>query len=336
MFATGVILFSGLDNSRGVELTDLDGDDDLDLVIGVTNGSGLYWAENLDGNGNYGSLTNLDPTLTQARLQLVADIDGDDDLDIVSNGIAPYITWYENTDGQGTFSTRMVIDPTGLYHNSMTIVDFDLDDDPDILASVDEDKIILFENDGTGVFALPIVINDQIDNPNSMIAVDVDNDLDLDIVCQSGANEVIYLINEDGLGSFGNIQFVDDNLPLPRDVAAGDIDGDGDQDIVTAALEPATGGDRSLVWYENRTILGVTGFDLAGVSMTPNPAKDTLTIISENYAVLEVTIYQLQGQELLQLQEDFEQIDVSNLATGIYLVNIVTTQGKAIKKLVKE
>ncbi len=134
VFSSQQLIASGLNNARGVTGADLDGDGDMNLVLGVTNGSGLYWVENLDGQGNFGSLTNIAPGLSSARRQRLGDMDGDGDIDVVSNGTNPWLLWFENVDGEGDFSMQHTIEAQGLYENAFDIEDLDGDGDLDIVS----------------------------------------------------------------------------------------------------------------------------------------------------------------------------------------------------------
>ena len=81
-----------------VEGGDIDGDGDQDVVAaGGYYGSRVAWLENLDGKGNFDDLPNVILNHRGVSGQLnIADLDGDDDLDVVGSFSADVITWYEN------------------------------------------------------------------------------------------------------------------------------------------------------------------------------------------------------------------------------------------------
>jgi len=68
-------------------------------------------------------------------------------------------------------------------------------------------------------------------------------------------------------------------------------------------------------------------------SVYPNPTSDYLNIQSEE-EILEVTIFNLQGKQILK--SNIERVDVSNLTSGIYLIEIKTNSGKAFRKFIKK
>ena len=331
-FSTPVTLYQDLNNTRGIKLAKIDTDSKPDMVLGVSNGSGVYWAENLK-DGTFGPLVNLAPTLQQARLQQVADMDGDGDNDIVSNGLNPYLGWFENTNSIGAFSPIKVIESNNLYQNSFTLGDIDGDNDTDIISANMLENIILYTNLGNGQFSTASLINNTLFNPQAFNLEDIDNDTDLDILGSTSNNEVFYLLNE-GNGVFGVPQFIDQNLPAPRAVVTGDMDNDGDLDIVTGAFEPVTGGEMTLVWYENRTILGIQDLLNGRVQLSPNPVKNTLTITT-TLPITQATLFSVSGQHI-KTWGNQTQLNLANLQTGIYFITITTPEGKVTKKVIKQ
>ncbi|MCB9212537.1 MAG: VCBS repeat-containing protein [Alteromonas sp.] len=117
--------------------------------------SGLAWYENLDGAGTFGVAQVVSSTLTNNRSVAAADLDGDNDLDLVAgSSVAETVTWYENTDGLGTFGPQQIIAGAALAVSCVAVADLDGDDDMDVLAGTNaEDKIVWYENlDGVGTF----------------------------------------------------------------------------------------------------------------------------------------------------------------------------------------
>jgi hypothetical protein len=68
--------------------------------------------------------------------------------------------------------------------------------------------------------------------------------------------------------------------------------------------------------------------------MFPNPSSGVVQIIlQENQLLEKVNIYNLQGQ--LVKSEKKKYIKIDTLTNGDYLVEVITNEGKAIKKLIK-
>ena len=88
-----------------VEAVDVDGDNDMDVVVAGSSAWKVAWYENLDGAGTF-SDEHVISTSVNTPLDLIAadlDNDGDPDLIVRSQWETP-IFWFENLDGQGTFS----------------------------------------------------------------------------------------------------------------------------------------------------------------------------------------------------------------------------------------
>ena len=81
---------------------DLDHDGDNDVIF-IANKLGLYWFEKTDGNGTFSDTINIGPTTTNnVQLPLFSiDIDGDEDIDILSK-FGTDIVFYENNCKQNS------------------------------------------------------------------------------------------------------------------------------------------------------------------------------------------------------------------------------------------
>ena len=85
--------------------------------------------------------------------------------------------------------------------------------------------------------------------------------------------------------------------------------------------------------YDISNLLSNNEFVLENFNIYPNPTSDILNISLENNLVLEnVTIYNNLGQIVKTANKNV--IDVSELAKGLYFVEVTTNQGKATKKVV--
>lgn len=79
--------------------------------------------------------------------------------------------------------------------------------------------------------------------------------------------------------------------------------------------------------YENTT---TTIF----ASVFPNPSNGSVNVVvPNNEGVLNVTLYSINGVELRRLQTKGSKMELSNLISGVYLVNIKTRNGSETKRL---
>ncbi|QHI35478.1 hypothetical protein IMCC3317_08240 [Kordia antarctica] len=132
----------------GLHVADIDGDMDLDVFATTGNGDQVVMYKNTDGLGTFGARQIVSAAADGPISVFTADIDGDNDLDVISASISDTtIAWYENTDGQGTFGAQQVITNTINDVSTIYADDIDGDGDMDILAaSFEEDALILYEN----------------------------------------------------------------------------------------------------------------------------------------------------------------------------------------------
>ncbi|MFT5077086.1 MAG: hypothetical protein ACI85B_002150, partial [Flavobacteriaceae bacterium] len=196
------------------------------------------------------------------------------------------------------------------------------------------ETIAWYENDGLGNFGSKQIISTNITSRN-IISVDLDNDGDKDILYnhqEIGLEGFVVWKANDGLGTFGTTQLISNNLEAPRGLFAADIDNDGDEDVFYTDIS-----DNKLAWHENLTILSVNDNELFNITIHPSPVKEILIIENKKgINIKSVTVYDILGKLLLQENESFNSIDVSQLNSGLLFVTIETAQGSITKKVVKE
>ncbi len=92
-------------------------------------------------------------------------------------------------------------------------------------------------------------------------------------------------------------------------------------------------------------LFSVSEEDLAdNLSLSPNPVSEILLVsASDTITIQNIKIFTTTGLEALSVSEksagstrDYNQIDLSGLAAGIYLLKATTTQGTLTRKIVKE
>ena len=84
--------------------------------------------------------------------------------------------------------------------------------------------------------------------------------------------------------------------------------------------------------------LGVAQNEVASkITISPNPAKETITIQTNQEALINnISIYNMLGQLMQVNTNPNETIDVSGLKTGSYFIKIVSDKGTASGKFLKE
>ncbi|HEX5054496.1 MAG TPA: VCBS repeat-containing protein [Planctomycetota bacterium] len=237
---TATQLPSLADSTDGVMLGDVDGDGDLDLVVGNTGYyCGYYYCygnpNQLYLNNGSGTFTNV----TAAQMPVdydvtenlaLGDVDGDGDVDFVTANYVQNRLYLNN--GSGTFTDASATSGTDTWFEAFGDVDGDGDLD---LMFGNRGQNRLYLNDGNGGFTDVTATNLPVDNDyTTAVALgDVDGDGFLDIVCANSQTQNRLYLNT------GNGTFIDataTRLPIDNDstqaVALGDVDGDGHLDIV--------------------------------------------------------------------------------------------------------
>ncbi|WP_164490029.1 T9SS type A sorting domain-containing protein [Runella sp. SP2] len=130
---------------------------------------------------------------------------------------------------------------------SVYSADLDGDGDMDVLsASVTDDKIAWYKNDGSGGFGPQIIISTSADFPTSIHAADLDGDGDLDVLSASIYDDKIAWYQNNGSSGFGPQNVISNSANDANSVYAADLDGDGDMDVLSASIN-----DSKIAWYEN-------------------------------------------------------------------------------------
>lgn len=91
-----------------------------------------------------------------------------------------------------------------------------------------------------------------------------------------------------------------------------------------------------IVWIENDTILGIESPELATLVITPNPAQHALSIQGETLPLKSATIINSIGQEVISVSDNFDQISIQHLPSGLYFISLRTDTSSLTRKFVKE
>ncbi|GAB0157556.1 hypothetical protein CHRYSEOSP005_28340 [Chryseobacterium sp. Alg-005] len=98
-----------------------------------------------------------------------------------------------------------------------------------------------------------------------------------------------------------------------------------------------TSFDDYTVTATNTLVLGTkeAAMEENSLSVYPNPATDFIKIQSKTL-ITKVELFDATGRKVNNIKIDNDQIDVSNLSPGIYIINIETKENKFSKKIIKK
>lgn len=236
---------TNMDGAWGLDVADMDGDGDLDMVCCSINSDDVAWYEN-DGSQNFTKYL-ISGNFNGGKCVKAVDIDGDGDIDVVGaaqgTSYDGLINWWEN-DGNMNFSEHLI---TSDFPNAYWVDagDIDLDGYVDITGVANWDgRISWWQNNGSQNF-MQFPVNSDFPYPYSVEIVDLDHDDDMDMVGGAAYDDISWFENN-GSQVFTKHDVSHRDSCFGTSISAVDMDGDGDLDVL--------GNDlwfHNVLWFEN-------------------------------------------------------------------------------------
>ena len=349
--------FQGV-NESSIAFADVDGDNDQDVLItGIQVSSPVYINTARlyinDGSGSFTEMVNTPFTGVRDASIAFADVDGDNDQDVLITGSADGTfgssKLYSN-DGSGGFSEVMGTPFEEVAYGAIAFADVDGDDDQDVLITGTDGSAgisTLYTNDGTGNFT------EVMDTPfpglmgSSMAFADVDGDNDQDVLISGGTGSLLLpytgLYTNDGSGNFTKVAGIPFDDLVDGSIAFADVDGDNDQDVLLTGVDLSVNYTAKL--YLNDGVVSSSNDLFVDTSLDltpfPNPATSNnlqVRFQSAEHNTVIVRVYDLNGQ-LISQQQEFAGtgaqtlvVDIAALPAGSYFLQLENGKESGIAK----
>ena len=310
-------------------LADLDGDGDLDLVLGNETSPEAPSRANLIRYDNVGTATAPRFRLADADwlalaydfgayAPVFADLDADGDLDLLVGGFNGRFAFLRNAGSAS--APRYVREDdrwggldTGQYVRA-TLGDLDGDGDLDVVGGASSGRVRVYRNVGSAAearfetesngapsaddhaFAAAVGIPDQVDGDSAPALGDLDGDGDLDLLIGT-ARGALAVYRNVGTRTAPRFQ-AEADIPAGRRRTAptlGDLDGDGTPEIVAGT---SAGG---YLYWRAGAALGSGSAPRSGARLTVEPNPSTGTVAFRAGDPGEVVVFDARGRRVARL-----------------------------------
>ncbi len=216
-------------------LCDIEGDSDLDLVLGLSRGLMLHH----NTNGNFGEATGSFGSGATRAIAL-GDVDQDGDTDMVvgiKTGTTLAVLLYANHSGSFTYVWSSLVDTSQFYDPDVALGDVNADGRLDLVVGTPNQGALLHLNEGGRFSDEPIWSSPAPYKFARHVALgDVDGDGWLDLVCVLGSGLGVAVFRNDGIAFENTPMWSWSVSTAVGHVVLGDVNGDGWIDLVCGTI----------------------------------------------------------------------------------------------------
>ncbi len=301
------------------------------------NCDGIFEGMDIDGDGYFGEndCDDLNPNVNIDAIEICDLIDNNCDGNI-DEGFTQ-VTYYQDLDGDGYGDATMPI--TACLQPSNTVLNPDDCDDTNpninpasaeiINNAIDENcdgLIEVIDNDQDGFHSdEDCDDNDPLINP---LAVEICDNIDNNCNGMIDEGLTVYTLFQDfDQDGFGN---PDVFLELCESAADGYVENSADCDDSNPDINPAAEEIVNNAIDENcdgvDLLSSTHQLDNGEINIFPNPVQDILQVTSDISSILEIQLFNTNGQLIFQANGGVSIIDCSQLPVGMYLLKVIDVQ----------
>ncbi|WP_313112885.1 T9SS type A sorting domain-containing protein [Aequorivita sediminis] len=174
-----------------------------------------------------------------------------------------------------------------------------------------------YEGDGT--------INESGHDRLRIFVKDLTNQVEIDLFNSTGSNLDDFVPFDSSIGEY-LLQWQTVEAQLSPDT------------IVQLVIEGRNNATSESFWFDNIVFdgaIGVKKFSTYKTNIYPNPAEKGYIYITSNLNdTKKITIYDILGKEVISTTINGDRLDISNLNSGVYILNIEQGKDSTIKKLI--
>ncbi len=240
-FDSIVVLENKSETSANVSFGDLDGDNDLDIVLA----KGRHWPLYNkilfnNGKGEFTNVVELGTKPDKTYSTVLADLDNDGDFDIVVSNDNPDEKKIYFNNGKGIFSLSQTWGEPNWNTRNASVADLNNDGKPDIIAANRKGPSYYCLNDGFGKFPAQVYRAIPAESATTIVPADFNKDgfIDLAVPHRDGGQSLIFY--NDGKANFNITKSFGPAQNSARTAAAADLNNDGFIDLVVGDEKSGT------------------------------------------------------------------------------------------------